>query len=98
MGPSGGEDTTVILWDLFTGKPVRRLPHDGVVWEVAFDGTNRYLVVASNDGWLRIGDFTTGRVFKHAKYEHHMVLCFCPSIRGSTCVFTGMDEGRNQGE
>jgi WD40 repeat protein/serine/threonine protein kinase len=54
---SGGEDRTVRLWVVDTGKEVARLEgHDGWVTSVAFDPDGRRLVSGSEDRTVRLWD------------------------------------------
>jgi serine/threonine protein kinase len=58
---SGGDDATVRLWDLATGREVRRLTaHEGAVMSVAFAPGGRLAVSGSWDGTVRVWDLNNG--------------------------------------
>lgn len=59
---TGGEDHTVRLWELATGKERAVLRgHTDTVWAVSFSPDNRLLASASEDGSVRIWATGTGR-------------------------------------
>lgn len=59
---SASQDTTLILWDVATGKVVRRFEgHKSKALSVQFLGEGRRAVSASADGTARIWDAATGR-------------------------------------
>jgi WD40 repeat protein len=51
---SGSEDQTVRLWDLATGKELRRYHVRGSVRQLAIDRDGRLLLVAPETGGLRL--------------------------------------------
>jgi WD40 repeat protein len=54
---SGGEDRTVLLWDLARGEEVVRLQgHTGYVWSLAFSPDGATLVSVSGDTKVRLWD------------------------------------------
>jgi hypothetical protein len=59
---SGSEDNTVRLWDLVTGKEVRRFTgHEGSVNSVAVTPDGKYVVSGSTDETVRVWDLATGK-------------------------------------
>jgi WD40 repeat protein len=63
MIASVGQDATVGLWDVFTGKPIRQIltGHTGFVFGVAFSPDGKMLASAGQDGTLRLWDVFTGK-------------------------------------
>lgn len=58
---TAGLDKVVIIWDVDTGKPLRRLyGHEDEVYEATFSPDNSLLVTASSDGTARVWDVQTG--------------------------------------
>ena len=68
---SGGNDQTVRLWDVTTGKELRRFEgHEQAVLAVAFSPKGK--VLASSDGKeVRFWDVETGKVLQTLKVESH---------------------------
>lgn len=59
---SGGNDATIRLWDLSSGKLVRQFTgHAGPVRSLALGDTQECLVSSSEDGTLKIWNVRTGR-------------------------------------
>ena len=62
---SGGWDSRVLLWDAATGEPCAKLPHPGIVHDLAYGPDGTWLVGASlADSRLRIWDVAVARVRK----------------------------------
>ena len=51
---SASQDGTLILWDVYTGKPVRHLSAGGPIWSVAFARDGRLAISGQEDGSIRI--------------------------------------------
>jgi WD40 repeat protein len=59
---SGGYDHTIRLWDLETGKELRRIQnHDERVWCLAVTPDGERILTGSNDGPARLWEVTTGK-------------------------------------
>jgi WD40 repeat protein len=58
---TGSGDYTIKLWDLDTGREVRRLEgHSGTVYAVALSADGKRLLSGSLDGTARLWDMDTG--------------------------------------
>jgi hypothetical protein len=59
---SGSSDNTVRLWELATGKEVRRFTgHEWIVWSVAVTPDGKYVVSGSGDNTVRLWELATGK-------------------------------------
>jgi len=59
---TSGEDGIIELWEVSTGREVRRLKgHSGAVESMAFSVDGRILTSGGHDGVIRLWDTTTGR-------------------------------------
>jgi WD40 repeat protein len=59
---SASEDSSVLLWDLATGKPRHHLSgHQGRAFCVAFSPDSRRLASGAEDGTIRLWDVATGK-------------------------------------
>jgi len=58
---TGGNDKSVVIWDIATGKPLKTLlGHTWKVNSVSFSKNDQYLVSTGNDGEIRVWDVNTG--------------------------------------
>lgn len=58
---TGGNDKSVVIWDIATAKPIKTLlGHTWKVNSVSFSRNDQYLVTTGNDGEVRIWDVNTG--------------------------------------
>jgi|GEM_PF-2324885 len=55
-------DTTARVWDVLTGKEIRRLPHDAVVFHVAFSPDGRQLLTSTRRN-VFVWDYGARKVF-----------------------------------
>jgi serine/threonine protein kinase len=61
VSDAGGDDYTLILWDVEGGNEVRRFRgHTDRVWAVAFSADGRRMASGGADGVLRVWEFWTG--------------------------------------
>lgn len=58
---SGGEDRTVRLWNVETGKEIGCFKGQGIVWAVAFSPDGKRVASASSDGTAIVWDVKTGK-------------------------------------
>ena len=58
---SGGEDSTVRLWDVASGEQVAQLDgHAGSVWSVGFSPDGAQIVSGGDDSTVRLWDVASG--------------------------------------
>jgi WD40 repeat protein/serine/threonine protein kinase len=57
---SGSNDETVRLWEVATGKELRRIPHVAPVYRVAFTPNGRFVIVVSTDRKIHLWDLING--------------------------------------
>jgi WD40 repeat protein len=58
---TGSRDKNVRLWELATGREIRRWPHDGAVASVVFDPTGALLATGTEDGMVFVYEVASGR-------------------------------------
>jgi WD40 repeat protein len=89
---SGGDDGTLRLWDLTSGKEVRRFEgHREAVSAVAFSADGRLAASGGRDRTVRVWEVDGGR--ERARLEGHLgkVLCVTFSPRGDWLLSGGDD-------
>jgi WD40 repeat protein len=58
---SGSRDNIARLWDVQTGKEVRKfVGHTNIIWNVTFSPDGKYILTASQDKTARLWDVATG--------------------------------------
>jgi WD40 repeat protein len=89
---SGGEDTTVRLWELDTGKELAQLDgHTAAVRAVAFTPDGGRAVSASQDGTLRLWDLAPKKTLRTFKGHRGGVLCAALTPDGKQLLSGGVD-------
>lgn len=80
---SGSQDCTARLWEVATGKELRRFEHPGPVRSVAFSPDGRKALTAGGDDWVRLWDVSTGRELRRFEGEQCEMTCaaFSPDGR-----------------
>jgi len=62
---SAGDDGTVMLWDVASGKLLRTLEgHKDSVWSVAFDGTGQTLASSGSERTVMLWDVASGKLLR----------------------------------
>jgi WD40 repeat protein/serine/threonine protein kinase len=91
LAASGG-DTSLMLWDLQTGRQLRRLEgHTGDVNTVLFSRDNATIFSASSDGTIRQWDVTTGAEIRRIEGHTGAVFDLALSADGRSLLSTGAD-------
>ena len=90
---SGGEDQTIVLWHLASGKELRRLSgHEQEVKSVAFHSNGEQLVSGSRDGKILVWDVKTGDVLNRLKGHSAFVNSVDYSPDGQLIVSASSDQ------
>ncbi|MBW6491595.1 MAG: protein kinase [Lentimicrobium sp.] len=89
---SGSRDKTIRLWDIFTGKEIRRFEgHNHCVMAVAFSPDGRFALSGSWDKTIRLWDILTGKEVSRLKGNTNMVDCIAFSPNGRQIFSGGID-------
>jgi WD40 repeat protein len=79
----GGEDKTVRLWEVATGRCLRIFKgHTDQVWSVCMSSDGRYALSASRDKTLRLWEAATGRCLRAFEGHEDYVFSVCLSDDG----------------
>jgi WD40 repeat protein len=91
---SGGTDGSIRLWDLATGKELRRLPdHAGWAWDVRFTPDGKSVISGGRgDALLRLSDVATGEEVRRFEGHGHSVMRFALTADGRR-LLSGDDAG-----
>ncbi len=90
---SAGEDQSIVLWHLPSGKELRRLKgHEQEVKSIDFSPDGLHLVSGSRDATLIIWDVTTGEIVNHLKGHSAFVNAVDYSPDGLLVVSASSDE------
>src|SRR5262249_60191628 len=79
-GSASGDDNTVRLWELETGKQLRCFTgHEDYVYSVAFLPDGKRAVSGGYDNTMRLRDLQTGRGLR--RFDHHRQRVWCLAVR-----------------
>ena len=92
LGLSGGDDASVILWDLRDGREVRRFPgHTLSVSSVAFSPDGNQVLSGSCDATVRLFDRLTGKDIYCLRGHKGIVMSDAFGPRGRRALSGGWD-------
>jgi WD40 repeat protein len=76
-----GNDSTLYLFDVETGKEQRRLVHQGAVASASFSPDGKQIVTGSHDNTVRVWDAATGKELQHVEqhFGGYAVAVFSPA-------------------
>jgi WD40 repeat protein len=90
---SASWDHTVRLWDVASGKEVRRLTgHKDAVFAVAFVPDGKTLISAGKDQTVRVWDVGSGKELRQVGSHHVEVRCLALSPDGKTLITAGKSQ------
>jgi cytochrome c len=92
VAASAGWDRTVRLWDIATGREIRRLDHPSGVDAVVFGKDGKTLFSGDKDGTIRIWDTATGTRIGILQGHDMAVTHLAVSPDGSRLLSAGIDE------
>jgi serine/threonine protein kinase len=88
---SGGDDGTVRLWDLETGRQLHCLEgHTGAVMSVALSANGRLAISGGWDGTLRLWDLRRGSQVRCFKKNGQAIKCVALTPEGTRALFAGV--------
>ncbi|OAI39246.1 hypothetical protein AYO40_01365 [Planctomycetaceae bacterium SCGC AG-212-D15] len=89
---SAGADKTVRVWDVATGRELRRLEgHTDEVRTVAFSGDARLVISGGADRKVIVWEAATGRILHRLKGHTDVVRCVASAADGKIAVSGGND-------
>jgi RNA polymerase sigma factor (sigma-70 family) len=93
-----GSDTTIELWDIASGKPVRRWQgHTRRIWAVQFTADGKTLLTAAEDKAIRFWEVPTGRQVREITRYPDIVGVLVSSPKGALLATVGMTEVHPRG-
>ncbi len=95
---SGSSDKSIILWDVLTGKQLKKLI--GFEWKVnivRFSSDGNYIVGGGNDGETKLFEVSSGKNLQNFKELGRNVRCLCWSKTGEQIAVATIQEGEKFG-
>jgi WD40 repeat protein len=89
---TGSDDGTALLWDIATGRELRRFAHGSVVISVAFAVDGKMVLTGTSNGSARQWDAATGRQYGSIEARDPRVTSMAFAPDGKT-VFMGSGDG-----
>jgi serine/threonine-protein kinase len=90
---SSGYDNTVRLWDIQTGKEIRRfVGHDGLVHGLAFSPDSKRVLTSGKDGTIRLWEVETAKEIRLFPGHAGAVRCIALSSDGKLLLSGGVDK------
>jgi WD40 repeat protein len=87
---SGSEDKTLMVWDVSTGQPIRRLEgHTSGVTSLTFSPDGKTVVSGAHDGLLILWDIGTGTAIRQFKGHTEDVTGIVFTPDGRSIISTG---------